>query len=125
MTDTLKHILIAEDDELIIQMYQAALVNAPFQMHVVKDGGAAWDALQTFTPNVVILDIMMPRFNGIEVLTKIRADAKLSKIPVIIMSSLADEADKKRALAAGATDYWVKNEVNMIEFGDKISKVMQ
>ena len=83
MTDTLKHILIAEDDELIIQMYQAALVNAPFQMHVVKDGGAAWDALQTFTPNVVILDIMMPRFNGIEVLTKIRADAKLSKIPVI------------------------------------------
>ena len=41
------------------------------------------------------------------------------------MSSLADEADKKRALDAGATDYWVKNEVNMIEFGDKISKVMQ
>lgn len=125
MADTTKHILIAEDDDLIVQMYQASLANAPFQAHIVKDGGAAWDALQTFVPSLVILDIMMPRFNGIEILTKIRADAKLASVPVIIMSSLADEGDRKRALDAGATDYWVKNEVNMIEFVDKINKVMK
>jgi DNA-binding response OmpR family regulator len=125
MADNLKHVLIAEDDDLIVQMYQASLSKAAFQIHIVKDGGAAWDALQTFVPNAIILDIMMPRFNGIEILSKIKADSRLSKVPVIIMSSLADDADKKRALDAGANDYWVKNEVNMIEFEEKINKIMQ
>lgn len=125
MTDVTKEVLIAEDDDLIIQMYQASLVNAPFKLRIVKDGGSAWDALQTSTPGLIILDIMMPRLNGIEVLKKIRSEARLAKVPVIVMSSLADAADKQRALDAGATEYWVKNEVNMIEFMDKITKLMQ
>lgn len=125
MSDTTKHILIVEDDDLICQMYTASLASAPFQVQIVKDGEAGWNALQTFVPDLVILDFMLPKLNGLEVLAKIRADVRLQSIPVIIMSSLASDADKARAMAAGATAYWVKNEVNMVEFASKITQTMQ
>lgn len=124
MTDVQKNVLIAEDDDLIAQMYQASLATAPFHVQIVKDGELAWNAMQTLLPNLVILDIMMPKMNGVEVLTKMRTDPKLKNIPVIMISSLGSPEDKERALAAGATAYWIKNEVNMADFAAKISQAM-
>lgn len=125
MTDVQKNVLIAEDDDLIAQMYQASLTTAPFHVQIVKDGELAWNAMQTSTPNLVILDIMMPKMNGIEVVAKMRADAKLKTVPVIIISSLGSPEDRKKAMDAGATAYWVKNEVNMVNFASQISQVMK
>jgi len=124
MTDQLKKILIVEDDDLITQMYQASLASSHFQVQMEKDGESGWKTVQSFMPDLVILDFMMPKLNGVEVLQKIRADERLKSIPVIVMSSLSAEADKKRALDAGATAYWVKNEVNMVEFEQKINEVL-
>lgn len=124
MVDQLKKILIVEDDDLITQMYQASLANAKFDLRFEKDGEAGWSAMQTFAPDLVILDFMMPKLNGLEVLAKMRADTKLKLVPAILMSSLSTDADKKRALDAGATVYWVKNEVNMAEFEQKIGEVL-
>jgi CheY-like chemotaxis protein len=67
---------------------------------------------------------MMPKLNGIEVLKKIRADERLKNVPVVVMSSLMADADKQRAMDAGATAYWVKNEVNMVDFENRINGVM-
>lgn len=124
MTDVQKNILIVEDDDLITQMYRASLASANLHVQMEKDGESGWNAMQTFVPDLVILDFMMPKLNGIEVLKKIRADQRLKNIPVIIMSSLSDAADKQRALDAGATAYWVKNEVNMVEFEAKINTLL-
>lgn len=124
MEEKLKKILIVEDDDLITQMYQAGLASAKFEIRFEKDGEAGWNAVSTFEPDLVILDFMMPKLNGVEVLSKIRADAKFKSIPVIIMSSLSADADKKRGLEAGATAYWVKNEVNIVEFETKINEVL-
>lgn len=124
MTDQLKNILIVEDDDLITQMYKASLAQSQLNIQMEKDGESGWLALQKMTPDLVILDYMMPKLNGVEVLKKIRADERLKAIPVIIMSSLSDEADKQRAIDAGATAYWVKNEVNMVEFEAKINQIL-
>ena len=119
-----KQILVIEDDTLITLMYQSALASSNFELNIVSDGQSGWDFMQTNTPDLVILDFMLPKLNGIEILKKMRADLRLKDIPVILMSSLSDEADKARAMEAGATLYWVKNEVNMVDFGNKISEVI-
>jgi len=125
MDTTQKNILIVEDDELITQMYMASLANSSLHVELQKDGQLGWEAMQKYVPDLVILDFMMPRLNGIEVLTKMKADEKLKNVPVVVMSSLMADADKKRALDAGATAYWVKNEVNMVDFENRINEVLK
>lgn len=125
MLDIQKNVLIIEDDDLINQMYQASLASSHFNLRIERDGESGWHAIETFSPDLIVLDFMLPKLNGIEVLQKIRADERFKKIPVILMSSLSAEADKKRALDAGATEYWVKSEINMIEFENLIKQVMQ
>lgn len=125
MTDLPKKILIVEDDELITQMYQASLATSHFELRIEKDGGKGWEALQQYVPDLIILDMMMPKLNGIEVLTRVRADARLQHVPVVIMSSLMDEEDRKKALDLGANEYWIKRDVNMTSFEAEINRVLQ
>lgn len=124
MDSVQKNILIVEDDDLITQMYMASLANSSFHVELQKDGAAGWEAMQKYVPDLVILDFMMPKLNGIEVLTKMRSDARLKDVPVVMMSSLMADADKKRAMDAGATQYWVKKEVNMTDFENRILSVL-
>lgn len=124
MDSVQKNILIVEDDELITQMYMASLVSAAFHVELQKDGQSGWDAMQKYVPDLVILDFMMPKLNGLEVLTKMRADERLKNVPVVVMSSLMADVDKQRAMDAGATAYWVKNEVNMVDFENRINSVI-
>ena len=124
MTDLSKKILIVEDDELITQMYQASLATSQFELRIEKDGSLGWQALQQYVPDLVILDMMMPKLNGIEVLTRLRGDARLQHVPVVIMSSLMDEGDRQRALSLGANEYWIKKDVNMTTFEAEINRVL-
>lgn len=124
MNNSPKRILVIEDDALITLMYQSALSGSNFQLDLVSDGLSGWTFMQANTPDLVILDFMLPKLNGIEILRKMRADERLKSIPVILMSSLSDDADRARAMDAGATMYWVKNEVNMVDFSAKISQVL-
>ncbi len=124
MADQVKKILILEDDDLISQMYLASLAGAKFEVKLEKDGESGWNTMQTYVPDLVIVDFMMPKLNGIEVLQKMRADARLKSVPTIMMSSLMDDADKQKAISAGATAYWVKNEVSMADFEAKITELL-
>lgn len=124
MADQKYHIIIVEDDSLIAQMYQKSLANAAFSVELAVDGEAGWTAINEHSPDLIILDFMMPKLNGVEVLTKIRSDEKLKNIPVIVMSSLMGDADKKRALDAGATAYWIKSEISMVDFEKRILEVI-
>lgn len=124
MTDVKLKVLIVEDDELILQMYQASLAAANFDVQIAKDGETGFKLAESFAPNVIILDFMLPKLSGLEVIQKIRASEKLKATPIIMMTSLNNEADQKRAMDNGATAYWVKNEVNMVDFPAKIKQVL-
>ncbi len=125
MPDLVKKILIVEDDDLISQMYLASLAGAKFEVKLEKDGESGWKAIQTWNPSLVILDIMLPKLSGLEILDKMKGDPKLRNISTIVMSSLGSDSDKQKALAAGAKDFWLKSEVNMADFQNMIKKVMQ
>lgn len=124
MSDTPKKVLIVEDDDLLTQLYQASLAKANFQVRLEKDGEAGWQSLREEIPNLIVLDIMLPKLDGIALLEKIRSDDRLKTIPVIMLSSLSSDADKSRAKAAGANAFWVKNEVNMLELATMLSQFL-
>lgn len=103
-------VLIVEDDADIQQLYHQIFVLRKFKVVVAGDGVEALAKVETEKPDVVLLDIMMPRMNGMEVLSELKRDPNTKEIPVIMLSNIADERDIEAALNAGALKYIIKSE---------------
>ena len=99
---TMKTILFVEDDAVIVQAYRTCLLREGFQVEVAEDGLAAMKILLSLKPNLVLLDLMMPKFSGTDVLKYIRSTPALKSTPVIILSnaSIADQGQEAMALGA-------------------------
>ena len=98
----MKTILFVEDDAVIVQAYRTGLLLEGFQVEVAEDGLAAMKILLSLKPNLVLLDLMMPKLNGADVLKYIRSTPALKATPVIILSnaSIADQVQEAMALGA-------------------------
>lgn len=101
-------ILIADDDPLLLQLLELRLRGAGFDVRTAPDGLAALDVLDSTKPDVVLLDAMMPRMGGFEVLRRLRAQPEQGKIRVLMLTALRHEDDIVNALQQGADDYLVK-----------------
>ncbi len=101
-------ILVVDDDHNAADLFVTILRHYGHQVTSALSGKAALDHLEDAKPNLVILDMMMPNMNGLEVLQQIRADARTADIQVVIFSALDDDEWRDRAVAAGADDYWIK-----------------
>jgi CheY-like chemotaxis protein len=104
----MKKILIIEDDQVTAHVYRARLMREGFEVDVVADGQSGWDRLLESRPDGVLLDLLMPNINGIELLKKIRAFDDFKQLPVIVYTNgfvpqLVDDAQ-----AAGATKVFDK-----------------
>src|ERR1039457_516139 len=98
----MKHILHVEDDALIVQIYRPALVRAGFSVEVAEDGLIASKMLFKAKPDLVVLDLLMPKLTGAEVIKFIRSTQALKTVPVIILlvSGVADQGREARTLGA-------------------------
>jgi len=103
-------ILIVEDDPLMQRMYQKAFSFDKYEVVVAGDGVEGLDKVRSEKPTVILLDVMMPKMNGLETLSKIKADPEIKSIPVIMLTNLAGSADAEKALGLGAVKYIVKSE---------------
>ena len=101
-------ILIADDDEDILSLIALRLERAGYEVMSVKDGQAALASARARKPAVAVLDVMMPRIGGIEVVAEFRADPDLREVSVILLSARVQEDDVQRGLAAGADRYLIK-----------------
>ncbi len=97
-----------EDDTAIREIEVYALQSTGFEAKGFADGGSFWDALQGERPELVILDVMLPGIDGVELLRKIRESADFGDLPVIMATARGSEYDKIRSLDLGADDYVVK-----------------
>lgn len=120
-----KKILLAEDDRFISLAYKDGLTRAGFEVVHAADGVEAIKMLKEFTPDLVLLDIIMPEKNGFEVLEDMRKDEKLKKVPVIVLSNLSQDADIKKGKELGAVDYWVKSNLSMAEVVERLEKILK
>ena len=108
-----KKILLAEDDEFLSRALEDKLNKDGFQPVVALDGGKALDILKSEPIDLVLLDLMMPVKNGFDVLSEIKSDEKLSKIPIIVSSNLGQDSDIQKAKDLGADDFLIKVNSNL------------
>jgi len=116
-------VLVVEDDQFITNAYKYKFEEAGFDVKIAYNGEEALDLLKKNIPDVIILDIIMPVKNGFEVLSEIKKDKKLSKIPVIVATNLGQEEHIKKAMDLGANEYIVKSELSLNDLVSKIKSM--
>jgi len=103
-------ILIIEDDPLMSRLYKKIFTFEGYDVDVASDGEEGLKAVSTSKPTLILLDIMMPKMNGMEVLERLKTSDDTKKIPVVVLTNLAGEKDAEVALSKGAIKYIVKSE---------------
>lgn len=103
-----KNILVVEDEKDIIEVLRHYLEKEGYRVHIAQDGFAAIDLASKIIPNLILLDLMLPKLDGIEVCKRLKTDDRLREIPIIMVTAKAEEADKVRGLEIGADDYVTK-----------------
>jgi DNA-binding response OmpR family regulator len=101
-------LLVADDDEDVLMLVQLRLSRSGFEVIVARDGEEALRLAQERHPDLAVLDWMMPKVSGLDVLRAIRANPETADIPVVLLTARASEADVQEGLAAGADDYVAK-----------------
>lgn len=108
--DSMAKILIIEDDPLISRMYQKIFTFSGYEIEMAGDGEEGLNKAKDAKPTLILLDIMMPKMNGLQVLEKLKADPATAKIPVVVLTNLAGTQDAEAALSKGAVKYIIKSE---------------
>ena len=124
MAESSKKVLIVEDDQQISRVYEIQLKKEGISTIVARDGEEAIKLLMKEKPDLVVLDLMLPKKDGFDVLREVRGNPDLSKIPMIIISNLGQADDKTRALELGATEYLVKIDQSILEIIKKIKNYL-
>ena len=118
--DTKKKILLVEDDEMLSQVYRSRFEIEGFDVKEVYNGEDALSAAISFKPDIILLDAMMPRISGFDVLDILRNTPETANITIIMLTALSQPRDKERAESLGVDDYLVKSQVVI---GDVVARV--
>lgn len=121
----MKKILIAEDDTYLSNAYRVKLTKEGFDVKLAFDGSEAINLLDTFTPDIILLDLVMPKKDGFATLAEIKANPKLKSIPVVIASNLGQKEDIDKAMRLGASDFIVKSDMSLKDIIAKINTIVQ
>lgn len=117
-------ILLVEDDKVLGDMYSERIKAEGYELKHAENGRDAIDIIHDFRPDLILLDIMMPEMNGMEVLHYLKSEPKTEEIPVFILTALGQSKDREAGLDAGAADYIVKSELMPKEVIGKIKSLL-
>jgi len=117
-----KKILLAEDEEIIYNLLQKKLTQEGYSVVLAKNGEECLQQLPLQKPDLLLLDIIMPKKNGFDVMEAMKADENLRDIPVIIISNSGQPVELERAQELGALDWLIKTEFDPQEVINKVKK---
>jgi PleD family two-component response regulator len=117
-------ILVADDEKVNVEFFEVMLTKLGFTVEVAYSGEEVFEKLKTFDPDLIILDLLMPKMSGFQVATRLKADRKTSEIPIIILTAVSDIRDKVDMLELGIEDYIMKP-FNFIEILARIRNVLR
>lgn len=117
-------VLMVDDDKMLLDMYKERLELAGYKVTSCSNGEECLKTINQAKPDIILLDIMMPKVNGYDTLASIKSDPATKDIPVIILSALVRDINKSRAIEAGADDYIIKSEVMPADVIKKIENVL-
>lgn len=117
-------VLIIEDDPLMSRMYQKIFTFEGFEVEVAGDGLEGLEKVRIVKPTLVLLDVMMPKMNGLDVLKKLKADPETKATPVVMLTNLAGQQDAETALTLGAVKYIVKSEYEPKQVANMVKEIL-
>lgn len=122
-----KRILVVDDERHIVRLVQVNLERAGYEVAVAYDGIQALEAMAQETPDMVILDVMMPRMDGFEVLKKLQANPDTRDIPIIMLTAKAQDADIFKGWSSGVSSYLTKpfNPRELLTFVERIFQSLE
>lgn len=120
-----KRILLVEDDSFLAGMYNTKLKLENFEVELADNGEDALKMIQKNVPDLVLLDIILPRMDGFEVLKSIKGASVTRDVPVILLTNLGQKKDVDKGLSLGAKDYLIKAHFMPNEVIDKIKKTLR
>jgi len=119
----MKSILIVDDEPNILLSLEFLMKQAGYEVHTSADGEDALQQIHSTIPDLVLLDINMPKRNGYEVCETVRADPKLSSVKIIMLTAKGRDVEREKGLALGADDYVVKP-FSTQEVVDKVNEIL-
>ena len=117
-------ILIADDNQANCELLEAYLATVECDVEIAADGQETLDKLATFKPDLLLLDVMMPKLNGFEVCKTIKADARLRRIMVLMVTALNEPGDIERAVDSG-TDDFLSKPVQKVELLKRVENMLR
>lgn len=115
-----KKIMIVEDDSFVMDIYETKIAQEGFEVISAANGMEALKKLQDVRPDLMLLDIIMPYMDGLEVLQKVKADERLKNMPIILLTNLSQKEEVDKGLGLGANDYLIKSHFTPSEVLEKI-----
>ena len=119
-----KSILIVEDDEDLVDALELKFEKIGFQVWVATNGAAGLRAARSVKPSVILLDIMLPKIGGLEVLEKIKSDSITKKIPVVLLTNLSEGETISKGLSLGAESYIIKSSRQLKSIVDTVKRAI-
>jgi DNA-binding response OmpR family regulator len=116
-------ILIVEDEDVLSLVLEEKFKNEGFDVQIARDGEEAQDKAEKFKPDAILLDLILPKKGGLEVLEGFKKTDGLKLIPVIVLSNLEGDETIKKALSLGAEDYFVKTQHPIAEIVEKVGEL--
>lgn len=121
----MKKVLIVEDDSFLQGLEAKKLTKSGFEIITASTGEEAMQKINEPDINIILLDLILPNYDGFEILKKIRSTEKIKNIPVIVFSNLSEEKDVKKSKELGATDFMVKSNFTLDELIQRINSTLK
>lgn len=118
------NLLLVEDDPSLIDIYSLIFTHENFTVVIARDGEECLQKVKAVSPDIILLDLMMPKMNGIQALEKLKADEQTKDIPVIMLSNIAESTHETHALALGAEQYLIKSQYLPMEIVKIVKEIL-
>lgn len=125
MTGRRHRILLVEDDRFLRRSCEASLQRRGYDVMTAVDGEEGWRLAKADPPNLILLDLLMPKMSGIALLRAIRADDRLRGVPVLILSNSSRDEDREQALALGVSGYFIKANLSLRELATQVAAIFE
>lgn len=124
MATTEKKILLVEDDRFLRRACEASLTKQGFDVETAVDGEEGIARARAGHPDLILLDLLMPRLPGVEALRCLKTDPSTRDIPVLVLSNSSREEDIREVMALGALDYWIKANISLKDLGTRVARLL-
>lgn len=122
--ETKGKVLVVEDEEILLTALKEELGSGGYEVEGALDGVEGLEKTKSFKPDLILLDLVMPKMDGMEMLQKLKGDAETRDVPVVILTNLSDYERISEALALGAMDYLVKANYKLEDLLEKVGSVL-